>query len=122
MLPKQEPSLSSIKLKPPLESRRVRTQPFNSICRPMLSGLRAWATLSFSMRHPPAEGPATGVIDYFTLTPVTVNPTSSIALVTSCIEHLLLSLTVNRACCMVTSTLIELGSTHGRDVSASCTF
>ena len=48
ILPKQEPSLSSKKLNPAFESRRVRTQPSSTISRPTFSALRASATESFS--------------------------------------------------------------------------
>ena len=49
MLARQEPSLSSRKLKPPLESRRVRTQPCSRTCLPTASARRASATLILSM-------------------------------------------------------------------------
>ena len=48
-LPRQEPSLSSRKLKPPLESRRVRTQPCNVASRPTASTRRASATVILSI-------------------------------------------------------------------------
>src|SRR5262249_8601796 len=49
MLPWEEPSLSSMKLNPPLESRRVRTHPCSRTCRPAASGFRASATEILSM-------------------------------------------------------------------------
>src|SRR5262249_9753003 len=52
-LPKDEPSLTSRKLKPPFESRRVRTQPCSCTARPTASALRASATVILSMRVSP---------------------------------------------------------------------
>ena len=52
-LPRQEPSLSSRKLKPPLESRRVRTQPWSRTCLPTASALRASATVIVSTSDSP---------------------------------------------------------------------
>src|SRR5438045_3252950 len=48
-LPWLEPSLISRKLKPPLESRRVRTQPCSLTCLPTASSRRAAATLILSI-------------------------------------------------------------------------
>src|SRR3954470_17557727 len=48
----QEPSLISRKLKPPLESRRVRTQPCSRTSLPTDSALRACDTVIFSMNAP----------------------------------------------------------------------
>src|SRR4051812_1812020 len=55
-VPKQEPSLSSRKLNPPLESRRVRTQASRTTCLPTASSRRAAATLILSMNCPPERG------------------------------------------------------------------
>src|SRR6185436_13938183 len=61
ILPIDEPSLSSRKLKPPLESRRVRTQPCSRTFLPADSARRASATVIFCMalmlaRRQPAFG------------------------------------------------------------------
>src|SRR5688500_10570206 len=61
MFARQDPSLSSRKLKPPLESRRVRTQPCSAACRPMADDCLASSTESLSIRYPPSlEGRGRG--------------------------------------------------------------
>src|SRR5262245_32814292 len=52
MLPKQDPSFSSRNEKPPLESRRVRIQPWIFACLPIASSLRASATLRLCIASP----------------------------------------------------------------------
>src|SRR5262245_54177100 len=67
----QVPSLSSRKLKPPLESRRVRSQPCKRTCLPMASTWRAWATLIFSIVYSRGYGTlradGAAVLRYYTV-------------------------------------------------------